>query len=622
MSLDLRLPNWSLPPSSTPPIAEQAPRVVLFDGGSKLGPTVKKALDGAGYDLEVLGTWSNVDETMATMAPDLVLVDVAVEGGGFELCGELRSTELGRQIPIVMLTSGALEEQLVARGLLCGADDFLCVTDRVVEFQARVRVQLRHKRDRDRLRRLRAERDNFRREAVVDALTGVPNRRATDARVEEAWSSGTPFSVVFVDVDDFKSVNDTYGHDVGDRVLKAVAQALGKSLRHGDHLGRWGGEEFVLLLSGATGPEACSLTEKHRMAIEGIRGKELGARSMITASFGVASFDPNAPDPSDESLCQRADGALYKAKRNGKNRVVLAAPLGSRNSRVSMRVSDMDLSPRAPECAALEAALLKELATGRAGLPLLPEAAAEAMRLAEDPRTDMGRIARLVERDPPLAARFVAIAGSALYSRGVKPTSTQVALVRIGLAAARDLLLQAVYERSNQEPPLFRAEVTRSFNRSVHAGVAARMLARELRLSYDYAYLCGLLHDIGEARIYRILAQMPRAVEFPEFVESLVMRHHPRAGADVARSWHLPPEIVEACANHHGSHVGAPVPVKIVIGADALIRICDQPLDTPPAPEDVALLIGIGLPEEATASLIAKVRETLTDAQGPQSPKQ
>ena len=258
----------------------------------------------------------------------------------------------------------------------------------------------------------------------------------------------------------------------------------------------------------------------------------------------------------------------------------------------------------------LEAFLLKQLATGRAGLPLLPEAAHEALRLAEDPRTDVGRIAKLVDRDPALAARFVALAGSAVYSGRVRPTNTTTALVRIGLHTARDLLLQVVYERVHEKLPLFGEEVAASFARSVRMAVAARALARRIAPGYDLAYLCGLLHDIGEARIYRILAELPEAANLKPEVEELVRRHHEAAGADVARVWKLPADILTTCASHHDVPIEhAPTPVRIVIGAAALVRLADAPpVDADGESPELDLLRRLGVSSGSALLIIDALR--------------
>ncbi len=561
---------WSQAPSngSIPPV-ERLSRILVIDGAATISTRIKSALPSTSYELTLKSGADRVARVLEEVDPDLLIVDLSLaDPSAFEVCSELRATDLGRGVPILIVTTAAKADEEVARGLLCGADDFLTIDDRVGEFQARVRVQLRNKRERDRLARLRKERDAYRREAVVDTLTGIPNRRSIRATLERLLATPWQFAVLFFDVDHFKKVNDTFGHEVGDVVLKAVAGALEASLGPEDHLGRYGGEEFVVVLAGADRDLALAAGERYRQAIERLVILEIGRP--VTVSVGVALYDPDVPDPSIDVIVARADSALYAAKHAGRNRVTLAARDGRADASVPLEVRVSQV-PESKE-GAIEAALLRELATERAGLPLLPQAAAEALRLAEDPRTSMAHIAKLVERDPPLAARFIAIASSAAYSRGPRAASMQIALVRIGLAASRDLLLQVVYERSNRELSKYQAEVARSFDHSVRTAISARTVAREMQLTYDNAYLCGLLHDIGEARIYRILAKLPDAPPSGPLLSALVDAHHARAGAEVALAWKLPRDIVDVCTHHHTSTESTIPAVLIVRAAEGLVH--------------------------------------------------
>jgi diguanylate cyclase (GGDEF)-like protein/putative nucleotidyltransferase with HDIG domain len=603
--------TWTVPPNgSIPPIVERPPRVLVIDGSGTMAARLKTALQSTTYELTVRVGADRVARALEEVDPDLLILDASLaDPSAFEVCSELRATDLGRAIPILLVTTASAAEEEVARGLMCGADDFLTIDERVGEFHARVRVQLRNKRERDRLARLRKERDAYRREAVVDTLTGIPNRRSIRLTLERLLIAQWQFAVLFFDVDHFKRVNDTFGHDVGDQVLKAVATALEGSLGPEDHLGRYGGEEFVVVLEGADRELALAAGERYRVAIERLVVR--GIDRPITASVGVSLFDPEAPDATVDALVARADAALYEAKRTGRNRVALGVPEGMTASAppAEVRISTM---PESKE-ATVEAALLRELASERAGLPLLPHAAAEALRLAEDPSTSMAHIARLVERDPPLAARFIAIASSAAYSRGPKATTMQVALVRIGLAASRDLLLQVVYERSNRELKRYQAEVAESFEHSVRTGIASRTVAREMRLAYDNAYLCGLLHDIGEARIYRILAKLPEAPASGGFLKDLVEAHHARAGAEVAIAWKLPRDIVDVCTFHNSTSETNIPAVLIVRAAEALVRSLEagpfnpfQPMGNV-MPKDLEIVARAGIRTERVPALLTEV---------------
>jgi diguanylate cyclase (GGDEF)-like protein len=558
---------WTLPPTpSTPPSTEKAPRILVLESQAGLLRRTERALDRTGYQVFARSGSDHAGRAVEEVSPDLLLIDMSLSHpSGFELCSELRTTETGRAPAIILVSSAPIDDAQMARGLMCGADDFLTIDGRIEEFRARVRVQLRNKRERDRLRRVSKERDAYRLDAGVDSLTGLPNRRSVDRSLERLFARRASFAVLFVDVDHFKRINDALGHEAGDQVLKAVAGTLRESVGVEDFCGRYGGEEFIVALPGARIVEAESAAERIRSKME---RTEIPLHGTVTVSLGVAVFDPSRPDPGIDVLLGRADSALYRAKSLGRNRVVRAALQAGESSKTDAVQSHDGVGE-------IEALLVKELATGLAGLPLLPEAARQALHLAENPHTNMIDIAALVERDPPLAARFVALASSAAYSRGTKVNSMQGALVRIGLALARDLLFQVVCEQANASLPRYRDEVEKSFRRSVRTAIASRSIARVLGLSHEHAYLWGLLANIGEARVYRILAKMRTTLEPGPALEALVFRHHARAGADVARVWNLPVQIVDVCTRHHDDVRKVPDHVRVVMAAGDVIRLFD-----------------------------------------------
>ncbi|MEI9935890.1 MAG: HDOD domain-containing protein [Pseudomonadota bacterium] len=231
----------------------------------------------------------------------------------------------------------------------------------------------------------------------------------------------------------------------------------------------------------------------------------------------------------------------------------------------------MVTSEPTPEMSETERELVKRLRTGRAALPVLPQVAEAALRLANDPDARINDLAELVDTDPPIAARFMSVANSVAYWRGLLTSSTQSAIVRLGLANTRDLLFQVVYAASAGGLKRYQIQVQKSFKRSVVAAVAARTAARELEIESEYDYMSGLLHDIGEARIYRILDGLPNRITDAKLVSDLVQRYHTAAGAEVAMAWKLPTEIVDACAAHHDPQaIGAPH-VRLVMIADAVV---------------------------------------------------
>jgi putative nucleotidyltransferase with HDIG domain len=224
-----------------------------------------------------------------------------------------------------------------------------------------------------------------------------------------------------------------------------------------------------------------------------------------------------------------------------------------------------------PDMPELERELVKRLKTGRAALPVLPAVAQSAIRLANDPEARITDLAGLVDTDPPIAARFMSVANSVIYFRGWVTSSTQSAIVRLGLASTRDLLFQVVYASTSGGLKKYHAQVQASFRRSVMAAHAARVASRELSIGSEYDYMSGLLHDIGESRIYRILDGL-KAPSTPALVAALVDKYHESAGAEVAMAWKLPTEIVDACAAHHDPTAASTPHVRLVMIADCIVN--------------------------------------------------
>jgi diguanylate cyclase (GGDEF)-like protein len=164
---------------------------------------------------------------------------------------------------------------------------------------------------------------------VTDALTQIPNRLHFDQRLEQAWQSAirsnVPVSILLVDLDHFKRINDTYGHAYGDECLKAAAQVLCQSMhRNTDLVARWGGEEFVVLLPGTEAAAARAIAERLLRAVSATTVSLRGDSVRLACSIGVATSYPTAASQRSEFL-QEADEALYAAKQQGRNRVVVAA---------------------------------------------------------------------------------------------------------------------------------------------------------------------------------------------------------------------------------------------------------------------------------------------------------
>ena len=315
--------------SEAPLWAEELQRVLVVAEGLEPRTELLRLCMGEGYQASPVAT-----PEMLLGKPDasidLILMVAEDHGRSLDLCGEVRTMEAFRSASILLVSPGPPAPEQAAAALFAGADDFCSFDPRWrCELRARLRVHLRNKRMRDAVERLRGERNNLRSRADVDSLTGALGRRALADCVQAALEAAAPFAVLFADVDHFKKVNDTFGHQMGDLALQRVAETLSKGRRGGDVCGRYGGEEFILVVSNVSMHEAQRVAERHRRAIAGLRLASHGGPERITVSIGVAVFDPENADPTVASILSRADAALYKAKHAGRDCVMMAEPFSA-----------------------------------------------------------------------------------------------------------------------------------------------------------------------------------------------------------------------------------------------------------------------------------------------------
>jgi two-component system cell cycle response regulator len=257
---------------------------------------------------------------------DLVVVSLALQKhDGLRLCSQLRSLERTRNVPILAICDSEDSARMI-RGLEIGVNDYLMRPIDKNELHARVRTQIRKKRYAERLR------DNVQQSiemAITDGLTGLYNRRYMESHlgslVEQAASRGKPLTALVLDIDYFKSVNDTHGHDAGDDVLREFATRIKKSIRGIDLACRLGGEEFVIIMPETDMAVATIVAERlrRRVASEPFAIAHGSKTIEVTISIGLATLD--TADDNAATILKRADQALYRAKRDGRNRVVADA---------------------------------------------------------------------------------------------------------------------------------------------------------------------------------------------------------------------------------------------------------------------------------------------------------
>ena len=304
----------------------RAARLALVGEGRLDGAYIADVLAEDDDRLDLLDDLDGAERRLAENDYDVAIVAFGENAeNALRFASLLRSLEPTRQLPVLVIGDDT-DRELLIKALEIGVNDYLLRPIDDEELKARVRTQVRRKRYQDRLR------STFMRQlslALTDPVTGLHNRRYLDTHLENLLArmadSGKHVSLLMVDIDHFKKVNDSYGHAVGDEVLAAVAERVLRNVRGFDLTARYGGEEFVIAMPDTDLEVAVQVSERlrERMEAETITCADGKVDVCITLSIGVAEA-LNRGETS-RSLLKRADEALYEAKRQGRNRVVVAA---------------------------------------------------------------------------------------------------------------------------------------------------------------------------------------------------------------------------------------------------------------------------------------------------------
>ncbi|WP_028744832.1 PleD family two-component system response regulator [Rhizobium mesoamericanum] len=304
---------------------EESGQVLLVDGRANSQERIIKAL-------KPIADVSAISDPQAALFEasenpfELVIVNSNFDDyDPLRLCSQLRSLERTRFLPILIITEQG-DDEMVVRALELGVNDYIVRPVDPNELMARSLTQMRRKRYNDRLRASVKQSIEL---AVTDPLTGLSNRRYLDNHLStlfnRSMARGRPLSVLITDIDRFKQVNDTYGHDAGDDVLREFANRIRSTVRGADLACRYGGEEFVVVMPDTSPEVAATVAERLRSVVETtpFQLKSSGQELSVTASFGISSRISSVITPGQ--LMKQADLALYEAKTGGRNRVVAAA---------------------------------------------------------------------------------------------------------------------------------------------------------------------------------------------------------------------------------------------------------------------------------------------------------
>ncbi len=304
------------------------PTILIVDDVPANLLLLTQLLDGQSYDVRPVTKGAMALAAARAIRPDLILLDIRMpDMDGYTVCRELKADPETSSIPIIFVS--ALDDiDGKVRAFECGGVDYVTKPFQPAEVLARVRTHLALAQARTALEMANRElQRSLAREAElarIDWLTGVYNRSHFYELATHEFAIATrydqPLAICMLDVDHFKQINDRYGHLIGDQVLCTVAQTAARQIRAADCIGRFGGEEFILLLPNTDISSGLMLAERLRASIAALRIQTEKGEITVTISLGVAGRQP--ADAVIERLIDRADQALYAAKRQGRNCVV------------------------------------------------------------------------------------------------------------------------------------------------------------------------------------------------------------------------------------------------------------------------------------------------------------
>lgn len=289
-------------------------KILVVDDNKMNSAMLTDILENEGYEVYSLFSGVKIVETILLIKPDAILLDIVMpDVDGFEVCRKLKKLEEAKNIPIIMITA-MTDTNLLRKAFELGAFDYIKKPFDQIEVIARLQSALRYSEQQIKLESL----------AMRDGLTNLYNHRMVmeflKKEMSKAVRSKHNIAFIMLDIDFFKKVNDTYGHKAGDFVIRNIADLIRNSVREGDIVGRYGGEEFCVTATDISLENVLHLGERIRKTIEEHEFDDGCNKINITASIGIAFREPSS-DVNESELIKISDTKLYEAKGSGRNRI-------------------------------------------------------------------------------------------------------------------------------------------------------------------------------------------------------------------------------------------------------------------------------------------------------------
>ncbi len=304
-------------------------KILIADDSPTARKHIKDLLNSLNFKIVEAEDGEKALEAIEKENPDLILLDLSMPKlNGFEVLERISQRLKKEFLPVVVIT-GDERKDVIEKAFDLGAVDFIVKPPSEVELKSRINAHLRTKNYYEEVVRSKKKLEMLMKElkimSITDPLTGLYNRLFFNERLKEEYERAKrlkiPFSLLMIDIDHFKRVNDTYGHDVGDKVLVETARTIRENVRRIDIVSRYGGEEFTVILLRTVKEDCIRAAERLRSVVEKKVIQTDGSKMSITISIGCTTFS-GYEDVKPEDLLKRSDEALYKAKNAGRNRVV------------------------------------------------------------------------------------------------------------------------------------------------------------------------------------------------------------------------------------------------------------------------------------------------------------